>query len=111
MPVARDLAHRVIEQRDLHDARQTRQRLQVLPLRDVVVVQVQELQTPHPSKHLARGQALQLVVRKVNFFQTLETNKVGQVLHLEQVVLQVDDRELGTALEDLEALAALAVAE
>ena len=40
MSVAGDLTHRVVEKSDLHDAWESGQSLQILPLRNVVIVQV-----------------------------------------------------------------------
>ena len=81
MSVTWNLTHRVVEQRHLHDLRQGSQSLQILPLRQVVVVQVQELQVHHASENLSRRQRLQLVVTEVNFLQSAESLQEGKVLH------------------------------
>lgn len=62
MTVAWDLAHRVIKQSYLHDVWQCSQRLQILPFRDVVIVQVQKLQVLESREHLCLGQPVELVV-------------------------------------------------
>ena len=72
VPVAGDLAHWVVKQCHLHDLGKGGQCLQVLPLRQVVVVQVKKLQTLETLKDLGRWERLKLIVTQVNFFQSTE---------------------------------------
>ena len=52
----------------MHDLRQRSQRLQVLPLRQLVVVKVQKLQAVESSEHLGLRQSFKKVVREVDLF-------------------------------------------
>ena len=67
--VAWNRADRVCKQGQMHDARKGDQRLKVLPLANVVIVQVQELERFQTSENLATGQRLKLVVRQVDFLE------------------------------------------
>jgi hypothetical protein len=77
MSVAGDLTHRVVEKCDLHDAWESSQSLQILPLRNVVIVQVQKLQTLQSIKHLSLRQFIKLVIAKVYFLQVGEGVEVS----------------------------------
>jgi hypothetical protein len=77
MSVAGDLTHRVVEKSDLHDAWESGQSLQILPLRNVVIVQVQKLQTLQSIKHLSLRQFIKLVIAKVYFLQVGEGVEVS----------------------------------
>lgn len=56
--VARDLTHWIVEERDLHNLGEGGQRLQVLPLGNVVIVQVQELKALQARKDLRLRQTV-----------------------------------------------------
>ena len=85
--VAGDGADRVGEQGDVHDRRQLDEGLQVLPLADIVVVQVEELQAQQAFEDRRRRQGLQLIVGQINFLEVLEGHQVGQILKVQQVAL------------------------
>lgn len=68
--------------------------MQVLPFRDVVIVQIQELQLAKAGKHLRARQGLQLVVGKVDFLEAWEVDQVVEVLDIEQVGLEIEYREV-----------------
>ena len=69
MSIARNLTHWVIKQSDLHNTRQSSQRLQILPLRQIIIMQVQKLQTLQAGKHLRLRQRFKLVVRQIDFLK------------------------------------------
>lgn len=54
VPVTGDAANWVAEQRQVHDLRESHQSLDVTPVADVVVVQVEELQLSHALEDLGR---------------------------------------------------------
>ena len=68
MTIPWNLAHRVVEQGNVHDLRQRGQRLEVLPLGQLVVVKVQKLQTVESSENLRLRQSFKKVVREVDLF-------------------------------------------
>ena len=58
MSVARNSANGIGKEREMHNSRQGDKGLQVLPLADVVVVQVQELQIAQTTKYTCRWKLL-----------------------------------------------------
>ena len=72
VPVARNGADRICKQGDVHDLWHRHQRLQVLPLGYVVVVQVQKLQARHACKHIRRRKGFYLILGQVNFLKVFE---------------------------------------
>lgn len=65
--VTRNCTDGIREEGDMHYLWKNDKRLQVLPLRNLIVMQVQELEAFHASEYLSCGQRFQLVIRQVNF--------------------------------------------
>jgi len=74
--------------------------LQVLPLADIVVVQVQELERSQSSENLGIGQGLKLIVRQIDFRQLFKCLQVAQILHAQQVALHVQDLQVAALAHD-----------
>lgn len=103
VPVAWDGADWVTEQGQVHDLRQGHERLQVVPIANVVVMQVEELQIAQACKHLGRWQSGQRVVAQVDLLEGLERVQVHQVSLQQDVALQVSDRKVVALGKHLEA--------
>ena len=63
MPVTRDRTDRVGVKSDVENGRKCNERLKVLPLRNVVVMQIKELEFGEATEDLGGWQGLKLVVR------------------------------------------------
>ena len=72
MPVTRDRADWITKQGEVHDLRERGQRLQIVPVADVVVVQVQELELMELSKDFGWRKSGQGVVTQVDLPERLE---------------------------------------
>ena len=66
VPITRDAADWIAEQRQVHDLRDADESLDIAPVADVVVVQVQELELTQACKHLRRWQACDRVVAQID---------------------------------------------
>ena len=67
MTIARDLTNGIIEERNVDDIWQMRERAQILPLAEPIIVKIQKLQAVEALKDLSGWQGFNLVVAKVNF--------------------------------------------
>ena len=92
--VARNGANRIWVESDVEHAGQSGELLQVLPLWNVIVVQVQKLEFFEAAEHVLRRQTLNLVVAEVDFLEIFETYKVAEVLERKLVPLQIQNLEI-----------------
>ena len=111
MPVTRDRTDRVGVKSDVENGRKCNERLEVLPLRNVVVMQIKELEFGEAAKDLGGWQGLKLVVRQVELLKVREISQVVQVFFVEHVVLQVQDGKILAPAQELEGLRDLLAAE
>ena len=91
MPVARDGAHRIAEQRQVHNLGQRYERLNVVPVAYVVAVQVEELELGQAREHLGRRQRRDRIVRQIELLQVRKALQEHEVALLQEVTLQVCD--------------------
>jgi hypothetical protein len=66
MPITRNAADWIAEQRQVHDLRDADKSLDIAPVADVVVVQVQELELTQACKNLRWRQACDRVVAQID---------------------------------------------
>ena len=57
----------------MHDGWQCIQRLNVIPIADVIVVKVQEFERLKALEHFGRRQIGDLIIAQINLFQITET--------------------------------------
>ena len=100
MSVAWYLAHWIVEESDVHNGGQLRQSLQILPLTDPIIVQVQELESMHARKRGFIRQNLQLVIAQINLLQLAECAEQLEIFNL--VMLQVEYAEVWAVREALQ---------
>ena len=72
VPVARNGTDRICEQSYVHYLGERHQRLQVLPLRYVVVVQVEELQACHACEYVGWWKCFYLILRQIDFLKVFK---------------------------------------
>ena len=66
----------------------------ILPLPNLVVVQVEKLEVCHPFKHLRAWEVHYVIMRDIELLQVLESLQVHQILQVEPVPLQVTNIEV-----------------
>jgi hypothetical protein len=87
MTIPRNLAHWVVEKCDLHYAWQSGKRLEILPFRNIIVVQVQKLQILQSCKYLSWRQVVKMVVREVYFLKVRKSVQERKIFYHYLVVL------------------------
>ena len=78
----------------MHDLREGNERLDVVPVTDIVAVKVQEFQLSESSEDLGWRKRRDRVVRQVKLLQLREALQVHEVALLEEVALQVSNSQV-----------------
>lgn len=111
MAIAWNTTNGVAEEREMHDLWYAYQRLDVIPVADVVVVKIEELQLTKSSKYFCWWQAGDCIIAEIDLLQVTEALQIHQVFLLNEVALQVGNSQILALAQGLETASELLITE